>query len=71
MDVISRLPGCAGQAADAVLLKPSQNGRCTIVIEDSTVRMSMYLDSSIKTQMAKIMVQYGNPVVPGGGTEKT
>ena len=30
MDIISRLPGCAGQAADAVFcLYPGNNGGCT------------------------------------------
>ena len=46
MDITSRLPGCSGQAADAVS-KMSQ------------IRMSRYLDTSTKAQMAKIMVQYG------------
>ena len=50
-DVISRLPGCAGQAADAI----------SIVVQNSEVRMSRHLDSSTTTQMAKIMVQYGRP----------
>ena len=36
-----------------------QKGRCTDVIENSEVRMSRYLDTSTKTQMAQIMVQYG------------
>ena len=36
-----------------------QNGRCTIIIENSQIGMSRHLDSSTKTQMAKIMVQYG------------
>ena len=62
VDVIARLPGCAGQAADAVsactLVK---NGRCTDVIENSNVRMSRHLDSSTTTQMAKVMVQHGRP----------
>ena len=62
MDIISRLPGCAGQAAAAVsaytqvkmedahkLFKNSKNG------------VSRHLDSSTTTQMAKIMVQYGRP----------
>ena len=55
MDIFSRLPGCAGQAA------PGQNERCTDVVENSKVRMSGYLDTSTKTQMAQIMVQYGRP----------
>ena len=41
MDVIARLPGCVGQAADA--------------ISASKVRMSRCLDTSSTTQMAKIM----------------
>ena len=62
MDIISRLPGCDGQAADAVsactqvkmedahkLLKFQKNG------------VSRHLDSPTTTQMAKIMVQYGRP----------
>ena len=36
MDIISRLLECAGQAADAVsALHPGQNGRCTIVVQNS------------------------------------
>ena len=38
---------------------PGQNGRCINVIDNSKVRMSRYLETSTKTQMAKIMVQYG------------
>ena len=34
MDIISRLPGCAGQAANAVIcLYPGQNGRCSKIME--------------------------------------
>ena len=55
MDIISRLPGCAGQAADA------KNGRCSKIIENSQFGMSRHVDSSTTTQMAKIMVQYGRP----------
>ena len=50
MDIISRLPGCDGQAADAVS-----------AIENSQIGVSRHLDSSTTTQMAKIMVQYGRP----------
>ena len=60
MDVISRQPGCAGQAADAV------SAYTQVKVEDapkfhknSKVRMSRYLDTSTKAQMAKIMVQHG------------
>ena len=63
MDVTSRLPGCAGQAADAVsiCLYPGKNRRCSKIIENSQIGMSTHLDSSTTTQMAKIMVQYGRP----------
>ena len=43
----------------SIRVYPGQNGRCSVIIENSKVRMSRYLDSSTKTQMAKIMVQYG------------
>ena len=34
MDMISRLPGCDGQAADAgISLYPSENGRCSQIIK--------------------------------------
>ena len=33
MDIISRLPGCAGQAADAVSAKTQKKGRCSQIIE--------------------------------------
>ena len=60
MDIISRIPGCSGQAADAVsAISQVKNGRCINVIESSKARMSRYLDSSTKALMAKIMVQYG------------
>ena len=60
IDVIFRLPGCAGQAADAVFVfYPGKNGRCSKIIENSQIGMSRHLDSSTTTQMAWIMVQYG------------
>ena len=62
MDIISRLSGCAGQAADAVsACTPGKNGRCTKITQNSKVGVSRHLDSSTTTQMAKIMVQYGRP----------
>ena len=62
MDIISRLPGCAGQAADAVsAFFPSQNGGCSQIIENSKIGISRQLDSSTTSQMANIMVQYGRP----------
>ena len=62
MDIISRQPGCSGQAAEAV-------SACTQVrMEDaptlfkkSKVRISRYLDTSTRTQKAQIKVQYGRP----------
>ena len=33
MDIKSRLPGCDGQAADAVSLYPSENGRCSQIVK--------------------------------------
>ena len=62
MDIISRLPGCDGQAADAVSAYTQvKNGRCSQTVENSKIGMSRHLDSSTTTQMAKIMVQYGRP----------
>ena len=54
MDIISRLPGCDGQAADAVsaYIFPSKNGRCSQIIENSKIGVSRHLDSSTTTQMA-------------------
>ena len=42
-------------------LYSGQNGRCSIVIENSKVRLSSYLDTSTIAQMVKIMVQCGRP----------
>ena len=60
MDIISRLPRCARQAADAV------STYTQVKMEDAPkllkipkVRMSRYLDTSTATQLAEIMVQYG------------
>ena len=62
MDIISRLLGCDGQAADAVSAYTQvKNGRCSQIIENSKIGVSRHLDSSTTTQMAKIMVQYGRP----------
>ena len=62
MDIVSRLPGCDGQAADAVSaytqvkMEDAQKN-----VENSKIGVSRHLDSSTTTQMAKIMVQYGRP----------
>ena len=38
MDIISRLPGCAGQAADAVsACTLAKNGRCSKIFENSQI----------------------------------
>ena len=62
MDIISRLPGCDGQAADAV------SAYSQVKMEDADKLLQIpksecpdFLDSSTTTQMAKIMVQYGRP----------
>ena len=60
MDIISRLPGCDGQAADAgsafthVKMEDAHK-----LLKNSKIGVSRHLDSSTTTQMAKIMVQYG------------
>ena len=56
MDIISRLPGCDGQAADAVSAY-TQVKMEDAIIENSKMGMSRHLDSSTTTQVAKIMVQ--------------
>ena len=45
----------------SISLYPSENGRCSQIIEKSHIGVSRHLDSSTTTQMAKIMVQYGRP----------
>ena len=66
MDIISRLPGCLGQAADAsnICLHPGKDGRCSQIIKNSQIGMSRHLDSSTTTQMASIMSSMEDPVVP-------
>ena len=62
MDIISRLPGCDGQAADAVSAYTQVKMEdAHKFIENSKNGVSRHLDSSTTTQMAKIMVQYGRP----------
>ena len=45
----------------SIRLYPSENGRCSQIIENSQIGVSRHFDSSTTTQMAKIMVQYGRP----------
>ena len=63
MDIISRLPGCAGQAADAVSAhsQVKMEDAPSKTIENSKIGMSRCSDSSSEPQMTKIMVQYGRP----------
>ena len=59
MDVIARLPGCAGQAADAVsALHSSKNERRSIITEASKVRVPRYLDTASTTLVAQILVEH-------------
>ena len=65
MDIISRLSGCDGQAADAVSANTQVNMEdASQIIKNSKIGVSRHLDSSTTTQMAKIMVQYGRPSCP-------
>ena len=62
MDIISRLPGCDGQAADAVSAHTQvKMERCSQIFQNSKIGVSRHLDSSTTTQLAKIMVQYRRP----------
>ena len=62
MDIISRLP-CAQdkQLMQYLLCTQVKNGRCSKIIDNSTIGMPRHLDSATTTQMAQIMVQYGRP----------
>ena len=64
MDIISRLPGCDGQAADAASAwNPGQTGRCSQNIGNSKIGMSRQLDSSTPTQWPKSWSSMEDPVV--------
>ena len=53
MDIISRLPGCAGQAADAVSAKTQVKMEdAPKLFKNSQIGVSRNLDSSTTTQMA-------------------
>ena len=53
IEIISRLPGWAGQAADTVSAYTQvKNGGCSQIIENSQIGMSRHVDSSTTTQMA-------------------
>ena len=62
MDIISRLPGCAGKAADAACAYTQVKMEdAPKFLKNPKIGMSRHLDSSTTTQMAKIMVQYARP----------
>ena len=62
MDIISRLPGCSGQAPDAVPADTKVKMEdAPKLFKNSKIGMSRHLDTSTETQMAQIMVQYGRP----------
>ena len=62
MDIISRLPGCSGQAPEEVSAYTQVNmENASTFFKKSKVRMSRYVDTSTKAQMAKIMVHCGRP----------
>ena len=56
VDVIARLPGCEGQAADSVSAHTQVKMEdVPQLLKNSKVRMSRCLDASSTTQMAKIV----------------
>ena len=62
INIISRLLGCDGQAADAVSAKTQVKMEdAHKLLENSQIGMSRRLDSSTTTDMAEVMVQYGRP----------
>ena len=61
MYIISRLPGCDGQAANAVSAYTQVKMEHAHKLLKIPKSESRHLDSSTTTQMAKIMVQYGRP----------
>ena len=52
MDIISRLPGCEGQGADAVSANTQVKMEEAHIVQNSKIVMSRHLDSSTTTQMA-------------------
>ena len=62
MDIISSLPGCDGQAADAVSAYTQvKKEDAHKLLKKPKSECPHILDSSTTTQMAKIMDQYGRP----------
>ena len=64
MDIISRLPGCDGQAAGAVsALYPGENGRCSQIIENSKIGVSSWIRVP-RHKWPKSWSSMEDPVVP-------
>ena len=62
MDIISRLPDCDGQSADAAsVFSQVKMEDAPKLLKISKIGVSRHLDSSTTTHMAQIMVQYGRP----------
>ena len=60
MDIISRLPRCAAQEADAVSAYTQvRTEDAPKLLKNSQIGTSRHLDSSTTIQMAQSMVQYG------------
>ena len=57
---------CRTSRRCSISVYPGQNGGCFSIVQTSEVRMSRYLDTSTKTQMAEIMVQHGRPSCSSG-----
>ena len=54
LDVISRLPGCAGQASECSIgWKNKENGRRAKVVEITRIRVHNCLDSSTRSRRPK------------------
>ena len=66
MDIISRLPGCAGQAADAVsAYNPGKIEDAPKLLKKSQIGVPRYLDTSNKAQIwPKSLSSMEDPVVP-------
>ena len=66
MDVISRLPRCAGQAADAIsaYTQVKMEGAHDVTENSQSQNVQTFRDTSTTTQVAQIIVQHGRPVVP-------
>ena len=65
MDIISRLPGCAGQATDAIsVLYPGKNGRCSQIIEKFPNRSVQTFGFVYHDTWPKSWSSMEDPVVP-------